>query len=227
MKEEVWLASTDPKKLLKYLHRHAGERKRRLFAVACCYRIWHLLAEERSQHALRTAEDYADGSVLPERLSWAENIAHEAYITCRERGTAAGLAGCNAVYAATVAGENIGWDIAECAASEATAALVAAAEKEQRKAVRAAQPAVYLALVREIFGNPFRPVAIAPEWLTSDVLALATGTYDERAFDRLPILADALQDAGCDSDDLMNHLRDPNATHVRGCWALDLILGKK
>ncbi len=58
-------------------------------------------------------------------------------------------------------------------------------------------------------------------------MLLASGIYAERAFDRMPILADALQDAGCDSDDILNHLRDANATHVRGCWALDLVLGKE
>jgi hypothetical protein len=80
---------------------------------------------------------------------------------------------------------------------------------------------------REIFGNPFHPVAFDPVWRMSDVMALAEGIYDERAFERMPILADALQDAGCDSDDILNHLRDPNAAHVRGCWALDPILGKE
>ena len=81
-------------------------------------------------------------------------------------------------------------------------------------------------MIHEVVGNPFRPVQVDPAWLTSDVVLLATGIYDDRAFDRMPILADALQDAGCDNDDILNHLRDPNATHVRGCWALDLILGK-
>ncbi|MBA4191722.1 MAG: hypothetical protein C0467_27395 [Planctomycetaceae bacterium] len=82
-------------------------------------------------------------------------------------------------------------------------------------------------LVWEIFGNPFDPVAANPIWLTSDVVALAIGIYNDRAFDRMPILADALQDAGCENDDILNHLRDATATHVRGCWALDLVLGKE
>jgi hypothetical protein len=81
-------------------------------------------------------------------------------------------------------------------------------------------------LVREIFDNPFRPAAFDTAWRTSDAMALATGIYEERAFDRMPILADALQDAGCTSEDILNHLRDAHATHVRGCWALDLVLGK-
>lgn len=81
-------------------------------------------------------------------------------------------------------------------------------------------------LLREVFGNPFRRVKRDPAWLTSDVVALARGIYDERAFDRMPILADALQDAGCTNEGLLNHCRDPDQLHVRGCWALDLVLGK-
>jgi hypothetical protein len=81
--------------------------------------------------------------------------------------------------------------------------------------------------IRDIFGNPFRPVTFDPEWRTTTALALAQGIYDERAFDRLPILADALQDAGCDNDDILNHLRATSLPHVRGCWALDLVLGKE
>jgi hypothetical protein len=82
------------------------------------------------------------------------------------------------------------------------------------------------ALLREVFGNPFRPVAPEPSWLTSDVLALARGIYEEKAFDRMPILADALQDAGCANEDVLNHCRSEQ-THVRGCWVLDLLLGKQ
>ncbi|MCE9566330.1 MAG: hypothetical protein K8U57_30265 [Planctomycetes bacterium] len=81
-------------------------------------------------------------------------------------------------------------------------------------------------LVRDIFGNPFRPVTVDPAWLTSTVLQLAGGIYEDRAFARLPILADALQDAGCDNDDVLNHCRQPDE-HVRGCWVVDLVLGKK
>jgi hypothetical protein len=82
-------------------------------------------------------------------------------------------------------------------------------------------------VLHDIFGPlPFRDIAIAPAWLTSDVTALAKGIYDERAFDRMPILADALQDAGCDNDDVLNHCRATQWEHVRGCWVIDLLLGK-
>jgi hypothetical protein len=79
-------------------------------------------------------------------------------------------------------------------------------------------------LLREIFGT-FYPMAINPSWLTSTIRSLAQGIYTDRAFDRLSILADALQDAGCDNDDMLTHCRS-DGPHVRGCWAVDLILGK-
>ena len=82
-------------------------------------------------------------------------------------------------------------------------------------------------LIGCIFGNPFRPVAFDPQWLTSTVTQLAHGIYADLAFDRMPILADALQEAGCDNDDILNHCRDPKGIHARGCWVIDRILGKE
>ena len=77
----------------------------------------------------------------------------------------------------------------------------------------------------DIIGNPFRPITIDPRWLTSNVVDLARVIYDERAFEKMPILADALMDAGCDSEEIINHCRG-DGPHVRGCWVVDLILGK-
>jgi len=79
--------------------------------------------------------------------------------------------------------------------------------------------------IRDIFGNPFRPVAFDPAWQSETVVALATGIYAERAFERMPILADALEEAGCDNTDILNHCRG-DGPHVRGCWVVDLVLGK-
>ena len=81
-------------------------------------------------------------------------------------------------------------------------------------------------LLRCVFGNPFRPVAFAPSWRSETTVALAAGVYEERAFDRLPILADALEEAGCDSADVLNHLRGLGP-HARGCWVVDGVLGKE
>jgi hypothetical protein len=69
--------------------------------------------------------------------------------------------------------------------------------------------------------------AIDPAWRTTDVVALARGIYEERAFDRMPIMADALQEAGCDNEDILAHCRDTNAPHARGCWVVDLVLEKQ
>jgi hypothetical protein len=86
--------------------------------------------------------------------------------------------------------------------------------------------------LRDSFGNPFRPVSLAPAWLTPAVLNLAQAAYDNRVLPSglldntgLAILADALEEAGCDSADFLSHLRGPGP-HVRGCWAVDLILSK-
>ncbi len=80
-------------------------------------------------------------------------------------------------------------------------------------------------LVREIFGNPFRPVAFDPMWRTDTAVSLAKQMYEAREFSAMPILADALQDAGCDNDDILEHCRS-EGTHVRGCWVVDAVMGK-
>jgi hypothetical protein len=81
-------------------------------------------------------------------------------------------------------------------------------------------------LFRDIFGSPFRPVKFTREWRTDTAVSLATQMYESRDFSAMPILADALQDAGCDNDDVLDHCRDPHAVHVRGCWVVDLVLDK-
>ncbi|MCE9561997.1 MAG: hypothetical protein K8U57_08075 [Planctomycetes bacterium] len=80
-------------------------------------------------------------------------------------------------------------------------------------------------MLRDVVGNPFRPVVLDTAWLTSTVGSLAKDIYADRAFDRLPILADALQDAGCESGDVLGHLRG-DGPHCRGCWVIDLLLGR-
>jgi hypothetical protein len=80
-------------------------------------------------------------------------------------------------------------------------------------------------LLRDIVGNPFRPVSFDPVWRTDTTVSLAKHVYGSRDFSAMPILADALQDAGCDSPDILSHCRGPGP-HVRGCWVVDLVLGK-
>jgi hypothetical protein len=102
------------------------------------------------------------------------------------------------------------------------------AEKDAATAVRIGSQEMghQCQLIRDIFGNPFRPVAFDPRWRSADAVALAQGIYEDRAFDRLPLLADALMDAGCDDQQVIGHCRSAGP-HVRGCWVLDLVLGKE
>jgi hypothetical protein len=88
------------------------------------------------------------------------------------------------------------------------------------------EPAAQHAIIRDIFGNPFRPLAFSPEWRTSTAVALSQQMYESREFGAMPILADALQDAGCDNEEILKHCRSTKQTHVRGCWVVDLVLGK-
>ncbi|MBA4062310.1 MAG: hypothetical protein C0501_01125 [Isosphaera sp.] len=82
-------------------------------------------------------------------------------------------------------------------------------------------------VLREVLGNPFRPAAFDPAWRTDTAVSLAAGMYEGRDFAAMPILADALQDAGCDHDDVLSHCREAGRAHVRGCWVVDLVLGRE
>lgn len=121
---------------------------------------------------------------------------------------------------------------AKCAATEAAALDVGPSEsldidlEEWARAYKCEQRK-QAAFLRDIFGNPFRPVAFSPEWRTSTAVAIAQQMYESRDFSPMPILADALEDAGCDNADILEHCRDLKATHARGCWVVDEVLGKQ
>jgi hypothetical protein len=84
---------------------------------------------------------------------------------------------------------------------------------------------VWCRFIRDVFGSPFRPIAFDPRWRTADTVGLACGIYEDRAFDRLPLLSDALQDTGCADERVLGHCRS-EGPHVRGCHVVDLVLGK-
>jgi hypothetical protein len=211
MTEEEWLVCNDPEVMLRLGWTPA--RKRRLFAVACCARIANVMTES-GQKAVEAAEAFADGAIDAREL--AQIRLRVGYPNAARRDHAA-----NAARAASAQVELLG---ALDAASQAVRACVTspAEQDSQHSAERAAQTA----LIRDIFGNPFRPIAFSPEWRTDTVVALASQMYESRDFGAMPILADALQDAGCDSEDILTHCRDPRQVHVRGCWVVDLVLEK-
>jgi hypothetical protein len=249
MTEQEWLACTDPARMLEFLRGKASDRKLRLFAVACCRQIWDMLTDERSRKAVDVAEGYADGLVSEElrhliwrdasQVQWQVFQAHGGsknflIANCYDK---AALAAANSAYV-HIPGED---DFIEAVLSVAGAVSWAAALPDARPNATALygpdgylskdNPARNLALskeacsIRDIFGNPVRPITIDPFSLTSRVTQLAQAIYDERTFDRLPILADALEDAGCASQDMLSHCRELGP-HSLGCWAVDMILAK-
>jgi hypothetical protein len=212
MTEEEWLACEDPKPMLEYLKGNVSDRRLRLFAVSCCHRIWHLILDKRSQEAVREAERFSDARTNAERT--AVRRVRMAALEAEENSLPP-------LKAARASIARSGIDAAK-RASHLSAVSVSQADDGIYVKERAAQ----VAFAREIFGNPFRPITINPSWCTSTVLALASGIYNETGFDRMPILADALQDAGCDDEDILRHCRKQKE-HVRGCWVVDLLLDKR
>jgi hypothetical protein len=201
--ESEWLACGDPRRMLLFLSGKSNSRKMRLFAVACSRRVWHRLTDQRLQVVIETAEQFAEGISTPEQLATARDSIWQA---TKLWPTAWSSADDDA--------EKAAWFTSQGAARIAGGMQVAR------------EPAAQSSLLRCIVGNPFRPVSLDPNWRTTTVLALAQGIYDERAFDRLPILADALQDAGCDNKEMLAHCRG-EGPHARGCWVVDLVLGKQ
>jgi hypothetical protein len=228
MTEVEWMACTDIYKMLEHLRGKVSDRKLRLFAVACCHRPFYQVEDERYQRAIQLAERMADEDVGQDE--WQE--VHQPAFELWQSASAASLAAQQETPRGTPQVEKLvdadmataaGWAVLEDAWDAAY--QVTGVEWDKK---HADEPDYQLALLRDIFGNPFGPVTIAPGWLAWNdrtVPKIAQAIYDERAFERLPILTDALEDAGCDNADILNHCRAPGV-HVRGCWVVDLLLGK-
>jgi hypothetical protein len=235
--------------MLEFLQRsgNASERKVRLFGVACCRRIWHLLPDERSRRAVEVAERFADGLVteaetnraafeaaavpsdatqgIPKEVRWRVAEAVEFLLSPPEEAVLLWV--CDYV-AVAMEGEQF---VKEGATPEMLAAWSDECYASDRiMGCTAINPNAIIAdILREVIGPiPFRRVSIAPavlHWNGEAIPNLARGFYDDRRFQDLPILADALEEAGCTNAHLLSHCRGPGP-HVRGCWALDLILCK-
>jgi hypothetical protein len=222
MTETEWLNSTNPDDL--YLDRFASTprpmRKLQLFACGCCRQIWEYITDTRCRAAVEVAELLADGlageaefDAVFDAVEAACDEMIESYPESIEQGAA------YAAQMALRAPSDAAYPVASVLAL--TSSACDHAELLNRNLAALAD------LFRDVFGNPYRPVAADPGWLSPTAVALARGIYTERAFDRLPILADALQDAGCENADMLSHCRGPNQVHVRGCWVVDLLLGRE
>ncbi len=223
MTEAKWLTSADPEAMLRFARGTASGRKLRLFACACCRRIWHLLTDPRSRHAVEVAEQFADGKANRARLGAAGDFASHVMMDAVARGGDK----CNPAWDAASAAFGVTDDYPDGADWHVCNAVGHA--PDAGAAARSAEKRAQAALVQDLFGNPFRPARIEPEWLTWNrgvVTTMARGIYEDRAFECLPVLADALEEAGCANLDVLNHCRGPGP-HVRGCWVIDLLLGKE
>jgi hypothetical protein len=210
MTEQEWLACTYPLTMLDFLQGRASNRKLRLYMCAWAIRLWRDEYDERSLRAIAVAEQFADGLVgRPELMQAFRDVQAVCRAGTRHRERSKAGRAAEAARDAASVRLNWRWAIEKAQLGAATPT-----------GLRRCQ------ILREIVGLvPFRPTMIDPAWRTSNVTALAQSIYDDRAFDRLPILADALEDAGCDNADILNRCRQPG-DHVRGCWVVDLILGK-
>lgn len=214
MTEAEWLNCANPFPMIAFLRGKVSERKVRLFAVACCRLIWHQMTDGSSRNAVEVAEKFADGKATPAELASARAAAPRPYIVngLPYHDELASIA------AAESAAESI--DVKEVVYRAFQWGDMMNEEEDNGDLVAAC-------ILRDIFDSlPFRPVTISPGWLTSTVVALARTTYEEKLFDLLPILADALEDAGCTDTAILYHLRGPGP-HVRGCWVIDLLLGRE
>jgi hypothetical protein len=233
MIEAEWLTCTDPRRILGFLRDKGSDRKLRLFAAACCRLIWYLLKDERSQKAVEIAEQFADEVARKGDLDAARQDAYAACSALRHGNAALE----NAAWAAQYTTRPIAAHAAHYMAGDPYLARAGAAEMAASAAARGSNendPAQAIVLItefapqcvllRDIFGNPFRPVGPDPALRMPKVTALAQAIYDDRLFDDLPILADALEEAGCTNTDILAHCRGPGQ-HARGCWVVDLVLG--
>jgi len=240
---QEWLSCANPNEMLLLLKGASG-RKRRLFSAACCRRVWALLPAEVSRGAVEVAERYADGQASAADLSLAHALACEAHAQLEAAAVAKGEPpphpAAPAAFAAAVASAAITPEKANNFTALVRPFLAdpnSTADPPRHKAAVRAEWAAQAGLLRDIFGPPpFRPSFIAPAvlaWNDGAVARLAQALYDqpqapEGTLDpaRLAVLADALLAAGCDDVDLWGHCCQPGP-HVRGCWAIDLILGKE
>jgi hypothetical protein len=210
--------------MLEFLRGKASDRRLRLFACECCRRIWHLLVHQWSREAVEVAERYADGAATEEELEVAKENAWEFrdHLSFDER-----FCDLDAYDNARNAFDAPAWatELPDDYLSKKYGWYPLRVVVAVQRALGTAEGNEQAELVRCIFGNPFQPVAVDPGWLTPGVVELARTIYEARMFERMPELAGALGRAGCDDADILAHCRQPGE-HVRGCWAVDLILGK-
>jgi hypothetical protein len=256
MTDEEWLSCKDLFLMLRFLQWKLSDRKLRLFAVACCRRHWDLFVEPHARRAVEVAEQFADGMATEKEREAAHAVSEEAFQATSALSTNWGASGAAAGSIAIdrpVTEDDtgpFGWtspkgaivlqtlrNLLVALGSSRTPRYTSRRELRANVSTRRLKQsckqllrdfAECATLLREICGYPFRPVTVNPAWLSWHdglLVSMAQQMYDARDFADMPILGDALEEAGCDNADILNHCRQPGE-HVRGCWVVDLILGK-
>lgn len=216
MTEAEWIECADPAPMLEHTRWTASDRKLRLFTVACARLVWDRMPPGELREAVELAERVADGHPwepeLQEVCGRLMSRSVEWTPTQDWFPDAPTEAACLHATAlkTTTSPRSLHYTLARSSWHPYTLRLTGSH-----------QPG----LIRCILGNPFRPVSAAPHWLASLTLALAGEIYAARSFDRLPALADALEGAGCEDREVLSHCRAAGP-HARGCWVVDLLLGK-
>jgi hypothetical protein len=220
MTESQWLKPGDLTPHVEWLWKKKRLRKLRLFSVACCRQLEPWIDEPLLLEAIERAERLADGELSDATINkWRQKVNRLG--DERRRKSRNAWTPQLSVFddVRFVCHENQYFGFVDCWRT-----LVYHGKVFGRKFVKAG-PGLAHALLLDVFGNPFRPVEFDKQWRTDTAVSLARGMYDTRDFGAMPILADALQDAGCDNDDVLDHCRG-SGPHVRGCWVVDLVLGK-
>jgi hypothetical protein len=202
--------------MLEFLRDKASERKLRLFVVGCARFVWDLLADETWREAVLRAECFADGFGTGQEL---DRIKVDLFSQWNERRF--GRRGAEG-WVGTL--EAAAWALAICSTYITMTLPRHGVWRFTERLVGLHQPSV----LRDIFGNPFRPVTLDPAWLSWHEglpVSMAQRMYDSRDFSDMPVLADALEEAGCSDSDILSHCRQPGQ-HVRGCWLVDLLLNE-
>lgn len=206
MTEAEWLECNDPEQMLKFLRERVSDRKLRLFACAWCRKVWPLLTDGRSMNAVEVAERFADQLASPKEVATAQKMV---------KPVAQNLA--------------IAFGSSSQAWRAAKAVEIALRSVVIRWPIDRENSRSQIPLLHDLFSNPFQPLFINPTWLTWNdamVVRIAQIIYDDRAFDRMPILSDALEDSGCDNAEILSHCRHQEQ-HFKGCWVVDSLLGMK
>ena len=200
--DEAWWAAThDHRQMLAHLATaNAPPRKWRLFLCACARERLPFLTDPDCRDALEVAEQYADAAAPRGAL-------------VRASGTIA-----TALRRGPVGQFRSALDVVRGAVEVDDGRMIDAARQWWGKDTTAD-------LIRDVFGFPFHRAAFPAAWRTSTAVGLARAMYESRDFAAMPVLADALEEAGCDRPDVLAHCRG-GGSHVRGCWVVDLVLGK-